>query len=111
MPGEPTIACKFAQERFRNAALWKNLWSILLIVFGTAVIIFAVIAIFFFIRQDWLPGALITLGTLVEGAGIKWVTDRRSDAAKEETEAYLEIGKVCNDTTGADKLKRNLRFL
>jgi hypothetical protein len=39
-----------------------------------------------------LPGALTTLGTIVEGAGIKWVADRRADAVKEEEDAYKEVG-------------------
>ncbi len=111
MAGEADIVCKIAQERFRNAALWKNLWSILLWVFGATVVIFLVLAILFFLRQDWLPGALTSLGTIVEGAGIKWVVDRRSDAAKEEEDAYKEVEEACKDMTRADDLKVKFKIL
>ena len=102
------IVCQIAQERFKNAALWRNLWMILLLVFGFTLLIFFIISITFFIRQDWLPGALASLGVIVESAGIKWLVDRRKDAVKEETEAYQEVGRVCRDTVAADKLKTKL---
>ena len=108
MAGETTILCKIAQEKFRNAALWKNLWTILLWVFGATVVIFLVLAIVFFLRQDWLPGALTTLGTIVEGAGIRWVVARRTDAVKEEEDAYNEVKDACKDMTRADDLRANL---
>jgi hypothetical protein len=111
MAGEITVLCKVAQQRYRNAALWRNLWTILLWVFGTAVVIFLVIAILFLLRQDWLPGVLTTLGTIVEGVGIKWVADRRAEAVKEEEDAYKEVKESCKDMTKADNLRSNLRLL
>jgi LPS O-antigen subunit length determinant protein (WzzB/FepE family) len=110
MTHEVTILCKIAQDRHRNAALWRNLWTILLWVFGAAIIIFLVIAIFFFLRQDWLPGALTTLGTIVQGVGIKWVADRRADAVKEEEKAYKEVEEACGDRTRAeaDRIRKDL---
>ncbi|MBW2038745.1 MAG: hypothetical protein JRI46_04000 [Deltaproteobacteria bacterium] len=108
MTNEISIACKTALKRHRDAALWRNLWTILLFAFGAAVVVFLVLAVLFFLRQDWLPAALTTLGTIVEGVGIKWVADRRAEAVKEEEEAYEEVDEECKDTTAPDSLRANL---
>jgi len=86
-------------------AMWRNLWTILLFAFGAAVVVFLVLAVLFFLRQDWLPGAITTLMTIVEGAGIKWVADRRAEAVKEEEAAYKDVEEKCKNTTGADHLR------
>lgn len=62
----------------------------------------------FFVRQDWLPTALGTIGTIVGGTGIKWVVDRRIDAKKEEEGAYKKVTEACINTTTADTLKTKL---
>lgn len=111
MPNETNIPCKIAQERFRNAALWKNLWSLLLFLFGATVVFFLVLAIVFYIRADWLPGAVATISTIVQGAGIKWVLDRRNEAAQEEKEAYQEVESQCGDTARADEFRAGMRLL
>lgn len=102
--------CNVALQRYRNALLWKNLWTILLFAFGAAVVVFLVLAVVFFIRQDWLPGAVSTLGTIAEGAAIKWVVDRRNEASEEEEEAYKKVEEQCKDTQAADALRSVLRL-
>lgn len=104
------VICKIAQQRHRNAALWLTLWNILIWVFGAAVVIFLVIAILFFLRQEWLPAAITMLGTIVEGVAIKWVLDRRSDAKEEEEEAYKEVEDSCGDVSDANNLRNSLRL-
>lgn len=110
MPGNVSIPCEIAQQRYRNAALWKNLWTILIFAFGAAVVVFLVVAIAFFIRQEWLPGAVSTLGTVAQGAAIKWVLDRRTEAAKEEEEAYREVQNQCGDTRRVDEFRAGLKL-
>jgi hypothetical protein len=105
-----TSVCETAYRRWQNAALWLNLWSILLFIFGTTVVIFLVASILLFIRQDWLPGALTTLGTIVQGVGVKWVVDRRAIAKSEEITLYDEYKNSCPDTEAADKLKDSLKL-
>ena len=85
--------------------MWRNLWTILLFAFGASVVVFLVLSVVFFLRQDWLPGALTTLGTIVEGAGIKWVANRRAEAVKEEEEAYRDVAEKCKDTSEADNIR------
>ncbi|MBC7224708.1 MAG: hypothetical protein H5T59_10625 [Anaerolineae bacterium] len=111
MTTETSIPCQIAQQRYRNAALWKNLWTILLFAFGAAVVVFLVLAIVFFIREDWIPGAVSTVSTIAQGAAIKWVLDRRNEAAKEEEEAYKEVQAQCGDTRHADEFRAGLRLL
>jgi hypothetical protein len=97
--------CEYARERHRNILMWRNLWTILLFVFGTAVVLFAVLAIALFIREEWLAGAIMALGTLAQGAAIKWVVDRRADAVQEEEIAYQDVAARCQDTEAADRLR------
>ncbi len=110
MPPNTSIPCQIALQRYRNAALWKNLWTILLFAFGAAVVVFLVVAIAFFIRADWIPGAVATLGTVAQGAAIRWVLDRRAEASKEEEEAYQEVQNQCGDTHLVDAFRASLRL-
>ena len=103
--------CEYARQRHRDLAMWRNLWTILLFAFGAAVVIFFVLAVFFFLRDDWLPGALTALATLVEGVGIKWVLDRRTEAVKEEEEAYRDVAEKCHDTASAENLRARHKLL
>jgi uncharacterized membrane protein YcjF (UPF0283 family) len=109
-PEEVVTPCEYARERHRNILMWRNLWTILLFAFGTAVIVFAVLAVALFLRQEWLAGAIMALGTLAQGAAIKWVVDRRVDAVQEEELAYQDVAAKCQDTEAADRLreKQNL---
>lgn len=88
--------CDYARDRHRQFVLWRNLWTILLFVFGTAVVIFLVISILFFLNSENLKGALSTLGTIVTGAAIKWVKDRRDEALAEEKAAYADVVAQCS---------------
>jgi len=87
--------CEYARERHQNIARWRNLWSILLFAFGTAVVLFLIVSIFLFLGQSWLPGAVSTLGTIASGAAMTWVTRRRVDAMQEEELAYKEVVARC----------------
>jgi len=92
--------CEYARERHQSIAHWRNLWSILLFVFGTAVVVFLVMAVFLFLKEVWLPGALSTLSTLSNGLAMKWVLARRNESVKEEEAAYREVVERCKDTWG-----------
>lgn len=96
-----TDPCSIAFERYKNLARWRNLWTILLFVFGASLILFLVGAVFLFINASWLPGAISTLGTIANAAGVGWVVTRRTEAVKEETEAYEDVKKVCGGVASA----------
>jgi len=108
---EVVTPCEYARERHRNILMWRNLWTILLFAFGTAVIVFAVLAIALFIREEWLIGAIMALGTLVQGAAIKWVVDRRADAVREEEFAYQDVAAKCQSTETADQLRASQNLI
>jgi hypothetical protein len=107
---ESVTPCDYARERHRNRVMWLNLWTMLLFIFGSVVVLFLCAAILFFIRQDWLPGALTTLGTIVQGVGIKWVADRHKEAVAAEQEAYQDVGAKCETTRPADELRTKIAF-
>lgn len=108
MMNQAVSLCEIAQERYRNAALWLNLWTGLLWVFGGAIVGFLVWAIMAYLRADFLPGAVATLGTIADGLAIKWVVVNRNRSRQEEKEAYEEVGKACGGTSVADQLRVTL---
>jgi hypothetical protein len=75
------------------------------------VIVFAVLAIALFIREEWLTGAIMALSTLVQGAAIKWVVDRRADAVQEEEFAYQDVAAKCQSTEAADRLRTSQHLI
>jgi hypothetical protein len=87
--------CRIAVDRYKNYAMWRNLWTILLFFFGSTIIVFACVSILLFINQGWLASAISTLGTIVSGASIGWVVKRREEAQKEEEKAYEDQKLVC----------------
>jgi hypothetical protein len=87
--------CRIAVDRYKNYAIWRNLWTILLFFFGATIIVFTCISILLFINQDWLASAISTLGTIVNGASISWVVKRREEAQREEERAYEDQKLVC----------------
>jgi hypothetical protein len=95
--------CDYARERHQNLVKWRNLWSILVFAFGSAVVLFLIAAVLFLIRSSFLPGALSTLGTIVGGVGIRWVVERRGDAVKEEEAAYQDVVKICSTASAKDE--------
>jgi hypothetical protein len=103
MATDSDLLQQIVYNRYRNALIWRNLWSILLFIFGASLILFAVVTIFFLIRQDWIPSALTVIGTIVEGAGTAWVVSRRNESVTEEKEALEEAKKVL------EKVKTALR--
>jgi hypothetical protein len=98
--------CEYARERHRDIARWRNLWTILIFSLGSVVVFFLILSIFLFLREAWLPGALSSLGTIINGVCTKWVVDRRSDAVKEEESAYKDVVAQCQDRSPADKLRQ-----
>ena len=102
MAEEVTVVCSIAQQRHRSTSVWRNLWTLLLWVFGVVIVVFLALAIFFYLRQEWLQAGLITLGTIIDGVGIKWVTDRRAEAVSEENEVYHEFASACRRMTPED---------
>lgn len=87
--------CDFLFSRWKNLALWRNLWTILLFLLGAAFTIFLIGAVLLFIRESWIPAALSTLGTLANGVAVGWILARRNQAVREETEAKKELLQHC----------------
>jgi small-conductance mechanosensitive channel len=93
--------CDFLFERWKNLALWRNLWTILIFLFGAFLVIFLVSTIFLFIKESWISGALTTVGAIVDGVVVRWVLARRDQAVAEETQAKEELLRVCGPARAA----------
>jgi hypothetical protein len=102
--------CEYARQRHHDLVRWRNLWTILLFAFGSAIVLFLIAAIILFLRASWLPAAISTLGTIASGMGIKWVVDRRTEAVQEEEAAYKDVAEKCKDSRTADELRARFRL-
>ena len=89
---------------YHNIAKWRFLWSVLVFAFGSAVVLFLIIAILLFIRASWLPGVISTLGTMSTGVAMTWVMARRREAVTEEEKAWKVVVKHC-DPSEAEEAK------
>jgi hypothetical protein len=98
MSRTPFDPCTLAVERYKSIARWRNLWTILLFIFGMTVILFLCASILLFNSQGWLPGAISALGTIVNGVGVSWVVARRNDAVREEGLAYEDVKKAVRES-------------
>lgn len=103
--------CQYARERHREIARWRNLWSLLVFVFGSAIVLFSVAAITLLVRQAWITGAVATVATVVSGVGTSWVLERRREAVAEEEEAYRDVKTHCGSTADADAYREKLTIL
>jgi hypothetical protein len=100
--------CAVATQRYFEKSRWLNLWTALIWFFGATVILFSGVAVLLFIRQTWLPGGLTVLGTVVNGAGIRWVVTQRNGAEAEEREAYKTFTEACAEKPGGLSLQSDV---
>jgi hypothetical protein len=102
--------CEYARERHQNIARWRNLWTILVFSLGSVVVFFLILSVLLFLRDAWLPAALSSLGTVVNGVFTKWVVDRRDESVKEEEMAYKDVVDKCQDKSPADQVRAKYTF-
>jgi hypothetical protein len=92
----PIDSCEYARQRHRVLLQWRNLWTILLFVFGSCVVLSLVtIVLFVFLRQQYAEGLTTAIGGVVSGLAVSWVVARRNDARAEEEEAYRDVSEKC----------------
>jgi hypothetical protein len=87
--------CDFAKARYLDISWLRKLWGYLWIILGASTALFLCVTIIFFLRSSWLPAALSTLGTIVNGAAMTWITTQRKTAADEEQQAFNELVQQC----------------
>src|SRR5436309_10148539 len=83
----PFSNCAYARDRHGNKLMWLNLWTILLFILGSAVILLLVVALVLFVRADLASGAISVAGSAVSGLGARWVVSQRTVAKEEEETA------------------------
>jgi hypothetical protein len=97
--------CDFAKARYLDISWLRKLWGYLWIVLGASTAIFLCVTIIFFLRSSWLPAALSTLGTVVNGAAMTWITTQRKTAADEEQQAFDELVQQCSSPSAPKFLR------
>jgi len=109
--------CEYARNRHHNTVMWLNLWTGLVFFFGSVLVLVLVVVIVFFLRSSWVPGAISTLATIVDGVAIKWVYSRRQESLQEEKDAFGEVTKACTAPQeqqvqqAAADLRQNVKYM
>lgn len=79
-----------ADDRYRSLQRWRERWTLLIYILGVATTVFLIAAISLFINESWLPGALSTVASILSGAAVAWLLERRREAVAEEDQANQE---------------------
>lgn len=95
----PITNCQYARQRHKNLVRWLNLWTILLFVFGTVIVVVLALAIARFHDPKVLEQLAAALGAVASGVAMGWVRDRRNDAKAEEAEAWRDVTATCDSKT------------
>ena len=102
--------CEYAKERHRNMLRWLNAWSMLVFVVGATIVIFLVFAVLLWVREDWLPAAVTTVGTLASGAATGFLVNQREAVKKDEQQAYEDVAEHCGGRHVADALRQEMKL-
>ena len=98
--------CQISQERYRNALLWQNLWTMLLFVFGIGLLIFALNLLSTYADADFVTIASKTVATIVDGAAVVWILRRRNKAVEEANVTFEAVEKHCGNKSYADTIRK-----
>ena len=93
----PGNNCEFASDRHANKLMWLNLWTILLFVLGSAVVLLLIVALILFYNADLANGAISIAGSAVSGVGAGYVIGQRKVAKEEEETAAATRRRDCKD--------------
>jgi hypothetical protein len=91
------VNCDTAKRRYFEVSLWFKRWNYLIFFLGIVVVLFLCISIALAAQQNWVPGAVTTVGTILTGTATGWVLSRRNQVGTEANEAFNDVMKYCQD--------------
>jgi hypothetical protein len=102
MPDAPEglgTVCDRATSRWMSFAKWRNLWTLLLFVFGSFLILIAA-GLVLFIVFDVIEGAVASgAAAVVDTAIVGFVKSRRDESVAEEDKAFGLVLSACEEST------------
>jgi hypothetical protein len=90
--------CEIAQIRYRREAVWRHAWEILLYILGAAIIVFLIVILYFLTQGKTMEAVVTAAGTLIEGAAVVYVINRRNEAKDAEIAALKDVKDLCPAT-------------
>ena len=103
--------CAIATDRYHRIALWRQLFTVLIFLVATAIVVFLVLCIVFATNKEWAATTATGLGTVASGVPLRWVLARRRDAVKEEQKAFDEAKTACGGDEDIQGIEANLKLL
>jgi cytochrome c biogenesis protein CcdA len=92
--------CDFLLENTKNLSRWRNLWTTLLFTIGIATTIFIIVVLALITSsktQPWL-NVSASVGTVIQGTAVAWLSKKRNEARKEELAAIEYLKQNCRET-------------
>ena len=90
-----TVLCHDARERRAQAAARFHDYDRLVWTVGVAVTVAVIVSIGLVMIQQTESGIAGLIGSIVGGAAVAFLLNRRNDAKAEETEAWTEVEEHC----------------
>jgi hypothetical protein len=88
--------CEFEQQRYRQTALFRALYTWLVFAFTVVLTGILILALVFIWHKKWFEGAVTGTTSIVGGGGIKFLLDRRAEAVTEEKEQAQRVRDACD---------------
>lgn len=120
-----TAKCEVAKHQYFQTAMWRGLFTALLFFFSVVLIVFAswliyTVAVWLAegatggeVFNKGLQTALSAGGSIVSGAVVKFVNDRRKEMVEENNAAKAGVDASCDgiEASRAEEQAANLNFL
>ncbi len=88
--------CEFEQQRYRQTALFRALYTWLVFAFTVVLTGILILGLVFLWHKKWIEGVVTGTTSIVGGSGIKFLLDRRAEAVTEENEQAARVRAACD---------------
>lgn len=88
--------CEFEQQRYRQTALFRALYTWLVFAFTVVLTGILILGLVFLWHKKWVEGIVTGTTSLVGGGGVKFLLDRRAEAVTEEREQAQRVRDACD---------------
>ena len=105
-----TDVCALATDRYHRIALFRQLFTVLIFVVATVIVVFLVLCIVFATNKEWAATTATGLGSVVSGLPLRWVLKRKGEAVAEEEKAFKEAKAACGASGDLEEIADELKF-
>jgi hypothetical protein len=98
-------ACEIAKSRWRQAALFRFLYGMLIFVLSLVFLAVIILVISLFVTSRSVEAIVTGAGGIVDGVIVGFLLARRNEAVAEETAAFEAMSRACPPDLTVDRSK------